>query len=171
VPGEKKGEVLLEGDHVTIVFRRLIRHSIDKVWRAITDPRELCAWMLASAAIDPRPGGRIEYVASPDPLVWYGTIRVWDPPRVYEHELDTDADPRWAEHLGAERTIARWQLDPQGDATLLTLTFRGFTRSTAGGFAPGTHAFLDRLEAHLAGEPLPDWTRRFEEVKPLYDRE
>ena len=29
-------------------------------------------------------------------------------------------------------------------------------------------AFLDRLEAHLAGAPLPDWTRRFEELQPLY---
>ena len=165
---EKRGEVIFERDRATIIFRRTLPHSIDKVWQAITNPEDLSAWLLQSAVIEPRQGGRIEYVSSPNPIVWYGTILIWDPPRVYEHEFNTDADPRWSEHIRTERTIARWELDDQGESTLLTLTFRGFTRSTAGGFAPGTHAFLDRLEAHLAQVPPPDWTRRFEEVRPLY---
>ena len=56
----------------------------------------------------------------------------------------------------------------QGASTVLRLTYRGFTKPTATGFAPGTHAFLDRLDAHLLGAPLPDWTQRFEELRPLY---
>jgi uncharacterized protein YndB with AHSA1/START domain len=165
---DRKGEVLLDGDRATIIFRRLLGHPIDRVWRAITDPAELSEWMLGSAIIEPRAGGRIEYVSTPTPIVWYGKVLVWDPPRVYEHELNTDADPRWADHLGDERTVARWELEDRGGSTLLTLTFRGFVPRTAGGFAPGTHAFLERLEAHLAGAPLPDWARRFEELMPLY---
>lgn len=166
--GRDRGEVTIEGGRASIVFRRLLGHSIERVWQAITDPEELGAWLLASATIEPREGGRIEYVSSPDPVVWYGTILVWDPPHVYEHEFNTDPDRRWNEHLRAERTIARWELEVKGDATLLTLSFRGFTPQTATGFAPGTHAFLERLARHLDGQPLPDWSERFEELRPLY---
>ena len=165
---DNKGDVIIEGDRATIVFRRTLHHSIDRVWQAVTDPNELSAWLLQSATIEPHPGGRIEYVSSPDPIVWYGKILVWDPPRVYEHEFNTDPDPRWSDHIQAERTTARWELDARGEFTVLTLTFRGFTRRVATGFAPGTHAFLDRLEALLSRTPLPDWARRFEEIRPLY---
>lgn len=164
----KKGELHIEGDHATIVFRRVIGHSIEKVWEAITSPGDLSAWMLQSAKIEPRKGGRIEYVSSPTPIVWSGEILTWDPPRVYEHELNTDPDPRWGDHIGAERAIARWELEAEGEATRLTLTFRRFTVQTAKGFAPGTQAYLERLEAHLSNEPMPDWQRRFEELMPLY---
>lgn len=164
----RKGDVIFDGDRTTIIFRRVLHHPIERVWRAITDPEELSEWMLGSARIDPRVGGTIEYVSAPTPIVWYGTILVWDPPRVYEHELNTDPDPRWSEHLGVERTIARWELEDQGEATLITLTFRGFTKSTATGFAPGTHAFLERLEAYLRQAPMPDWQTRFDELRPLY---
>ena len=165
---EDRGSITLEGERTTIAFRRTIRHPIDRVWRAITDPEELSTWMLESATIEPWQGGRIEYVSSPSPIVWYGRILVWDPPRVYEHEFNTDADPRWEEHLGEERAVARWELEEGEGFTLLKLTFRGLSKNTAGGFAPGTHAFLDRLAAHLAGRALPEWSRRFEHLMPLY---
>jgi hypothetical protein len=41
-------------------------------------------------------------------------------------------------------------------ATVLTVTFSRLTKPTALGFALGMHAFLDRLEAHLGGDPMPD---------------
>jgi hypothetical protein len=34
----------------------------------------------------------------------------------------------------------------------------------ARGFRSGTHAFLDRLAALLAGEPLPNWAQRYEAI-------
>ena len=34
----------------------------------------------------------------------------------------------------------------------------------ANGFRPGTHAYLDRLEAHLAGAQLPGWQQHYAEV-------
>ncbi len=40
--------------------------------------------------------------------------------------------------------------------------------TNARGFIPGTHAFFDRLEAHLAGGDLPDWSERYAEVAPSY---
>lgn len=162
------GDVTIEGGRATIVFRRVIRHPIERVWEAITTPGDLNQWMLQSAKIEPRQGGRIEYVASPQPIVWYGRVLSWEPPRLYEHELNTDPDPRWSEHLGGERTIARWELEARGRSTHLTLTFRGMTPPTAAGFAPGMHAFLERLDALLDGGQLPEWSPRFEELRPLY---
>jgi uncharacterized protein YndB with AHSA1/START domain len=164
-----RGSVVVDDDgRVTLIFQRLLRHSIDRVWLAVTTPDELAQWLLRSALIEPHVGGRIEYVSSPEPIVWFGRVLVWDPPRVYEHEFNTDPDPRFARHLQAERTIARWELASHGKSTLLTLRFKGFTPQVAAGFAPGLHAYLERLEAWLDQRPLPDWLARFEELRPLY---
>ena len=50
----------------------------------------------------------------------------------------------------------------------LSLTHSRLTKSTALRFAPGWHAYLDRLEAILNNQVPPDWARRFAEVKELY---
>ena len=39
---------------------------------------------------------------------------------------------------------------------------------TALGFAPGTHAYLDRLKAQLSDQPLPNWQERYKQVAPQY---
>jgi hypothetical protein len=39
----------------------------------------------------------------------------------------------------------------------------------ATGFRRGTHAYLDRLEAYLAGDQPPNWSARYDEVaRTLY---
>ena len=50
----------------------------------------------------------------------------------------------------------------------MTVTYRRITRPVARGFLPGTHAFLDRLEAQLDGRPLPDWLALFGELRGQY---
>jgi len=37
----RKGQVIIEGDYATIVFKRLLRHAPERVWDAITNPSEL----------------------------------------------------------------------------------------------------------------------------------
>jgi hypothetical protein len=51
---------------------------------------------------------------------------------------------------------------------VLVLTHRNLNQRTALGFAPGTHAFLDRLEGQLSHRPLPNWRERYSEVAPDY---
>jgi hypothetical protein len=51
---------------------------------------------------------------------------------------------------------------------MLTLRQTRLTPRTAMGFAPGTHALLDRLEAYLDRRSLPGWLRRYDEVKAGY---
>ncbi|HVK73042.1 MAG TPA: SRPBCC domain-containing protein [Kofleriaceae bacterium] len=164
----RRGELVLDGDETLIRFERELRHAPARVWKAITEPGELAQWMLESAMIEPRVGGSLRYVSSPTPIVWVGKVLAWDPPHLYEHEMISEPDPRFGQHIGLERAIARWELAPTARGTRLTVTFRGFTRRVAIGFAPGTEAFLDRLDALLDAAPLPDWMERFVACRGAY---
>ena len=84
-----------------------------------------------------------------------GRILVWDPPRVLEHE--------WNQAI-VEDSVVRYELQPDGDGTLLRFSHRKLGARNATGFRAGTHAFLDRLEAYLAGDELPDWTIRRQQI-------
>lgn len=161
--GERDGRVTIDGDRAVLKFERRLPFPIDAVWAAITDPAERLQWFGATT-IDAREGGLIDMVADGPPLPperkrMTGRILVWDPPHVFEHE--------WKQPI-VEDGVVRYELQPDGpdgSATLLRFSHRGLGVGSAGGFLGGTHAFLDRLESHLAAEPLPDWlTRRLEVI-------
>jgi uncharacterized protein YndB with AHSA1/START domain len=103
----------------------------------------------------------VETVAGPAQIHARGRILKWEPPHVYEYEWI--AEPR-KEMPNGESSVVRWELTPLDGETLLTLEHRRLTRGTGTGFAPGWHAFLDRLAAQVAGTPLPDWMERFSAV-------
>lgn len=156
---DRTGRLTVDGDHAVLSFERRLPFPIEDVWSAITDPDERAQWFGATT-IDPREGGVIEMVADGPPLPpdrkrMTGRILVWDPPHVFEHE--------WRQPI-VEDGVVRYELHRDGDGTLLRFTHRGLGVRNAGGFCSGTHAFLDRLEAHLAQEPLPDWLIRSQEV-------
>jgi uncharacterized protein YndB with AHSA1/START domain len=67
-----------------------------------------------------------------------------------------------------ENSFVRWELTDVGGDTVLTLEHRRLTRSTGLGFAAGWHAFLDRLSALIEGQPLPDWVKRFTDLRNNY---
>lgn len=162
----RKGEVLAEGAYATIVFKRLLRHTPEHVWEAITTPEELKGWLMCtSAKIDGRAGGSIELVSGPAQYRSKGRILAWDPPRLFEYEWKVGAVDEMP--MGQD-AVFRYELLRQGDDTLLTVTYRRISKEVANGFAPGSHALLDRLEAQLGRQPLPDWLSRYGEVKPLY---
>ena len=159
------GAVVITGALDTLVFRRRLDHPPDVVWRALTEPSELANWYMTKAAVDGRNGGSVDFVSGPSHLHVTGRIITWDPPKVFEHEWKVA--PR-GELPSGEDAVIRWELLPDGDGTMLHLEHRKLNRETALGFAPGTHAFIDRLEAHLDGKPLPDWQKRYQEVAPAY---
>ena len=155
----REGTLTVEGDHAVLTFERRLPHPIDAVWAAITDPAQRRKW-LGETEIDAREGGSIEMVPTGPPLPpdrkrMTGRILVWDPPHVFEHE--------WKQSI-VEDGVVRYELRVDGDATLLRFSHRGLGVRTATGFRSGTHAFLDRLEAHLGNAPLPNWIRRYEQV-------
>lgn len=156
---EREGRLTIEGDRAVLTFERRLPFPIDAVWAAITDPAHRDKWM-GKTTIDAREGGAIEMApdgppAPPEQKLMTGRIRVWDPPHVFEHE--------WRQRI-IEDSVVRYELSADGDGTLLKFTHRGLGVRNAEGFLPGTHAYLDRLEAYLAGDRLPNWAERYREV-------
>ncbi len=155
----REGRITVDGDKAVLNFERRLPFPIDSVWSAITDPDER-EQRLGVTTIDARVGGDIEMVATGPPLPperkrMTGRILVWDPPHVLEHE--------WKQPI-VEDGVVRYELSSDGEGTLLRFTHRGLGVRNASGFRGGTHAFLDRLEAYLAGDELPDWTTRRKEI-------
>jgi len=162
----RKGGLVVDGDTATLTFRRILHHSPQRVWEAIATPDGLKEWLMCTEArIDGRTGGTIEMVSGPPGYRSRGKILRWEPPRVLEYEWKVD--PVAEMPLGQD-AVFRFELTPQGGSTILTVTYRRLTKQTASGFLPGTHAFLDRLEAQLDGTALPEWTRRFTELLGQY---
>ena len=160
---DRDGRLTIDGERAVLTFERRLPYPIDAVWSAITDPDERREWF-GETTIDPREGGCIEMVATGPPLPpdrkrMTGRIMVWDPPHVFEHE--------WRQPI-VEDGVVRYELSRDGAGTLLKFTHRGLGARNAGGFITGTHAYLDRLQAHLAGTPPPEWMRRRQELTDVY---
>jgi uncharacterized protein YndB with AHSA1/START domain len=157
------GTITPDSEEVVLTFVRRLAHPVEEVWDAITDPAERARWM-GPGTVDPRVGGTVETVAdgppAPDEIKrMTGGILVWDPPHVFEHE--------WHQAI-VEPGVVRYELQADGDGTLLTFTHRGLGPRNASGFGPGTHAYLDRLAAILAGTTPPGWATRYDEVAADY---
>ena len=165
---EPKGTVTIEGEYVTLKFERRFSHPNDVVWEAITDPKELAGWMNTKAVINGRKGGNIDFVNTISGFHTTGSILVWDPLHVFEHEWHIAPNPSLPD--GEPEAVIRWEVrqEDNSNTTLLTLTHSRLTKSISSRFAPGWHAYLDRLEASLNNEVLPDWMQRFAAVKELY---
>jgi uncharacterized protein YndB with AHSA1/START domain len=153
------GQLIIDGDRAVLAFERRLPYPIEAVWSAITDPSERECW-LGETTIDPRKGGMIATVASGPPLPreekrMTGRILVWDPPHVFEHE--------WKQSI-VEDSVVRYELRADGAETLLRFSHRGLGVPSASSFLPGTHANLDRLQAYLAGDELPNWAARYQEI-------
>ncbi len=156
------GHVKVEGNHATLVFERRLPRPPEDVWKALTDREQLSRWYLPEARIDGRVGGTVDFHSRQGRVT--GSILVWDPPHVFEHEWKVDR-PGFPK---GEYGVIRWELVGEGVETILKLTHRNLPRETAPNFAPGVHAVLDRLEAFLTKSPLPDWQKRQDEVRTLY---
>lgn len=159
------GHLTIDGEFASFSFERRYPHPVEKVWRAITDPDQLAGWMLTKAKIRPGTGGTIDYISGPSQFHVTGTILAWEPPHVFEHEWNVA--PREGLPKG-EQAFVRWELAGLGGETVVKMTYRHLHRGTASGFISGSHAFLDLLEAQLAGTPLPDWMGRVQEHRKEY---
>ena len=161
----RAGTLTFDGDHATLTFERRIRHPIQVVWEALTEPEHLARWYMTTATIEGRAGGPIDFRTGPGQLHVTGRILVWEPPCVFEYEWKVKP---WARMPNGEDAVVRWELRPEGEETLLTLTHRNLTRRSALGATPATHVVLERLEAQLAGVPFEDFRERVAEVQRQY---
>jgi uncharacterized protein YndB with AHSA1/START domain len=166
---ESKGTITIEGEYGTLKYERRLSLPREIVWKAITYPKEIFAWMSDyKGVIDGYKGGAIDLVNTVSGSHVTGDILVWDLHRVFEYEWHISPNPSWFPH-GEPESVIRWELKQDGDSvTLFSLTHSCLTKPTSLLFAPGWHAYLDRFEARLNNQVPPDLMRSRAEVKQLY---
>jgi uncharacterized protein YndB with AHSA1/START domain len=139
VPGAASGaQVKKDGpekDKWTLILVRELRHSPEKVWQALTDPVQLREW--APFVTD----GSLGTVGSVN-LTWVATGT----------PMETKVTRAEAPKL-LECGDMRWELEPYGTGTRLTLWHNIDRRFVAWG-AAGWHISLDVLDRLLAGQPI-----------------
>ena len=141
-PGPAAGaEVQKDGDRWTLVLVRELRHSPEKVWQALTDPKSLREWAPFDAdhGLDATGPVNLSTVGTPTPVVSPSEVTRADAPNLLEY--------RWGEN------DLRWQLESLGDGTRLTL-WHNIDRKFISMGAAGWHICLDVLDHFLAGDPL-----------------
>ena len=136
-PGPASGaEVRKDGVKWTLILVRQLRHSPETVWQALTDPAHLREW--APFEVDRSLGTvgttvKLTWVGAPAPLET--TVTRADAPKLLEYN-DT-----------------RWELEPIGDGTRLTLWTNIGRRFVSWG-AAGWHVAFDVLDLFLNGTPI-----------------
>jgi uncharacterized protein YndB with AHSA1/START domain len=130
-------QVQKDGDNWTLILTRELRHAPEKVWQALTDPAHLREWAPFDA------DGNLGRVGSTVKLTWVGTGQV------SESKVTRADAPRALEYQNL-----RWELEPSGTGTRLTLWHSIDRRFIAWG-AAGWHISFDVLDRLLGGIPIP----------------
>jgi uncharacterized protein YndB with AHSA1/START domain len=141
-PGPAAGaEVRKDGESWTLVLVRELRHPPAKVWQALTDPTQLREWAPFDADRSLASVGtvRLTTVGTPKPVISETRVTRADAPKLLEY--------RWGDN------DMRWQLEPLGNGTRLTLWHNIDRRFISMG-AAGWHICTDVLDRLLAGEPI-----------------
>lgn len=136
-PGPARGaQVKKGGDRWTLILVRELRHSPEKVWQALIDPKQLREW--APFDVD----GSLDTTGSTVNLTWVGN------PTPLETKV-TRADAPEVLEIGD----MRWELEPSEEGTRLTLWHSIDRRFVTWG-AAGWHIAFDVLDQLLAGQPI-----------------
>jgi len=140
MPGPAAGaEVKKEGDQWTLVLVRDLHHPPAKVWQALTDPAQLREWAPFDADKSLATVGTVKLSTVGTPQVSESKVKRAEPPRLLEYD--------WG---GGD---LRWQLEPIGEGTRLTL-WHNIDRKYISWGAAGWHICFDVLDHFLAQEPI-----------------
>ena len=156
-----QGQLRAEGDRCGVHFERRYEAAPEEVWSALTEPERLGRWLADVAELNLRVGGRflLRWREGDGTQETDGRVLALDPGRLLE--LD------WT-YPGEPSSVARFELRPDGDGTILVLDHRGLPPSAIAGYGAGWHSHLDSMEAHLSGGEA-DWSARFVELGPAYE--
>ena len=150
----KNGTLTTRGNRVELRFERRLAHPPEKVWRALTENKELAHWFPARIEGPREAGAELRFFFEEgDPGT--GKLSVFDPPRVLEYTWEGD--------------VLRWELRPEGTGCLLVFTTIPSDRANVARDATGWHFCLDNLEAGLAGDPKAGFDKeRFSSLNAEY---
>jgi uncharacterized protein YndB with AHSA1/START domain len=139
-PGPASGaQVRKDGEEWTLILVRELRHPATKVWQALTDPAQLAEWA-------PFDADRNLGAVGPARLSTVGT------PQVSETTVKRAEAPRLLEYSWGANDL-RWELEPLGSGTRLTL-WTNIARPYISMGAAGWHICFDVLDHLLDGQPI-----------------
>lgn len=136
--------------HPALRFERSLVHSVERVWRAVSDPAELERWFPAVVDWTPVAGEKLEAFGMT------GEVTEVEPPHRLAWIFNGD---RYSFELAA-----------QEDGCQLIFTHVFDERTPAAQTAAGWETYLSRLDHHLAGQYLSeqDAHESWEEVHERY---
>jgi len=146
-------------DRWTIEYVRVYRHPIERIWRAITDPKEFGQWFIRGE-IDLKKGGAYKFLAGD----FSGVVREIDPPHFirfgnavssgaagyFQYELETVTDGtrmRFVQHFPSTDIYTPTPDDLGGDIPVPGTPWKP-------GFVGGWHAHFDSLGDLLDDIPM-----------------
>jgi uncharacterized protein YndB with AHSA1/START domain len=141
-PGPAKGaQIQKNGEKWTLILVRDLRHSPEKVWQALTDPAQLSEWAPFDADRNLATVGPVKFstVGTPTPQVSESIVKRSEEPKLLEYS--------WGGN------DLRWELEPHGSGTRLTLWHNIDRRFISWG-AAGWHICFDVLDRLLANKPI-----------------
>jgi uncharacterized protein YndB with AHSA1/START domain len=134
--------VVPDGDTWTLIFIRDLRHAPAVVWQALTEPAEVDQWAPFTA------GRNLGATGDTTLTMVDGDVRMAMPASV----LRADA-PHVLEYTWGEDRL-RWELDPHGKGTRLTLRHTLSHPDMDAMVAAGWHLCLVVLDRMLSGNPV-----------------
>ena len=142
-PGPAFGaEVRKDGEKWTLVLVRDLRHPPAQVWKALTDPEQLREWAPFDA------DGSLGTVGNRVKLTTVGAPTL----HVTQTQVKRAEPSKLLEFNWGGQDI-RWELEPNGAGTRLTL-WHNINRGFISMGAAGWHICFDVLDHLLAGQPI-----------------
>ena len=136
--------------------------AIDDLWEALTDPGRLAQWF---GEIDGEPGHggefRVRIALAGDRV---GRVDACEPPeRLVVTMRDPDPQPGQP-----DRTVIEARLSADGAQTRLVWEERGMPAGLLAAYGAGIQIHVEHLADHIAGRPLRNAERRWNELFPAY---
>jgi len=111
-------------DRRVVVVERRVPHSLDKVWRALTQAPLLEDWLMAND-FEPRVGHRFTFHMAPMEG-WNGVTDCEVLTVLPQQELSYTWNASGAEAATGLRTVVKWTLEASADGVLVRMEQSGF---------------------------------------------
>jgi len=122
----------------TIRFERRLPASLERAWRAVTDPEEMRSWFPSAVVGERKVGASLAFPFDENVAdAFEGEVLEWEPMKVFAFTWNGDE--------------LRIELTPEGDATILVFTHRVAHLAVAARNGSGWQMCLANLDAHLGG--------------------
>jgi uncharacterized protein YndB with AHSA1/START domain len=130
------------GERWTAVFVRDLHHPVERVWAALTDPGQLTAWapFTADRNLATVGAATLTMIDGPTEVPLAAQVLRAQPPSLLEYDWGGD--------------LLRWELEPTGTGTRLTLRHTVAQRDDVPKMAAGWHLCLAVADRLMDGDPV-----------------